>query len=111
MNTNTILHITSQTAWQNAQQTGSYTGDTLTTDGFIHCSLPQQVTAVANTLFRGRKDLLLLYIDANRVQADIRYEDLYAGGEDYPHIYGPLNLDAVIKARDFLPGADGKFIM
>ena len=106
-----ILHIATQTAWRDAQQAGKYAGDTLTTDGFIHCSLPKQVVTVANTLFHGRKDLLLLYIDVSRVQADIRYEDLYDSGEDYPHIYGSLNLDAVIKVVDFLPGADGKFIM
>jgi len=106
-----ILHIATQSAWRDAQQAGSYTGDTLTTDGFIHCALPKQVIAVANTLFHGRKDLLLLHIDANRVQADIRYEDLYDSGEDYPHIYGPLNLAAVIEVVAFVPGADGKFIM
>ena len=59
-------------------------------------------------LFHGRSDLVLLVIDSDRVTAPIRYEDA-GSGQRFPHIYGPLGLDAVVAVQDFGPGADGLF--
>jgi uncharacterized protein (DUF952 family) len=53
--------------------------------------------------------LVLLCIDAGRVESEIRYDG--TEGEKYPHIYGPLNVDAVVKALDFRPRNDGKFTL
>lgn len=106
-----ILHITSRDAWAAAQSAGEYRGDTLETDGFIHCSNPDQVIAVAHDVFAGRTDLMLLCIESDKVGVEIRYEDLYNSGKLYPHIYGPLSLDAVLKAVDFPLRADGTFAM
>ncbi len=64
---------------------------------------------VANTLYHGRRDLVLLVVDVTRLHAPLRYEDCYAAGQAYPHLYGPLNLDAVIAVYDFTPQADGTF--
>ncbi len=105
---NTILHITQRKQWQQAQLIGSYSDNSLESEGFIHCSTPQQVLKVANRFFSHQQGLVLLVIDAERVQADIRYE---AGEENekFPHIYGILNLDAVLKVINFPPGKDGLF--
>ncbi len=105
-----ILHITTGPQWEQAKQAGTYRGDTLDSEGFIHCSTPSQVVKVANVLFRGRRDLVLLCIDPGRVQAEIRYEGP-EDGEQYPHIYGPLQADAVVQVLDFKPGADGQFML
>ncbi len=106
-----ILHITTQRQWAEAQRQGVYRGDTLESDGFIHCSLLGQVTRTASRFFTGREGLRLLCIDEARVRAEIRYEDLYQAGETFPHIYGPLNLDAVTESIDFPPNADGTFAL
>lgn len=106
-----ILHITSRDAWAAAQSAGEYRGDTLETDGFIHCSNPDQVIAVANAVFAGQTNLLLLCIETDKVEVEIRYEDLYNAGQLFPHIYGPLRLDTVLKAVDFPLRADGTFAM
>ncbi|MBN2004221.1 MAG: DUF952 domain-containing protein [Anaerolineae bacterium] len=106
-----ILHITSRDAWLAAQRAGEYRGDTLETDGFIHCSDPDQVLGVANGFFAGQTGLVLLCIAAGKVGPEIRYEDLYDAGKRFPHIYGPLNLDAVTKVVDFPPQADGTFAL
>jgi len=95
-----ILHITSRREWEAAQAAGEYRGDTLDSDGFIHCSTRQQVVEVANAHFRGRRDLVLLCIAEDKVQAEIRYEDLYDAGQEFPHIYGPLNLAAVVAVEE-----------
>ncbi|MEG4046354.1 DUF952 domain-containing protein [Microcoleus sp. Pol17_C1] len=102
-----IFHITRSQQWEEAKQVQSYRGDTLDTEGFIHCSTLTQVLRSANKFFVGQTGLLLLWIDSDKVEAELKYE--YAAGENYPHIYGPLNVDAVLKVVEFEPGADGKF--
>lgn len=104
----TILHITKHQQWEKAKINGSYRADSLDTEGFIHCSEANQVLKVANWLFRNQKGLVLLFIDADKVKAEIRY-DLVETGELFPHIYGELNIDAVFQVIDFEPGEDGLF--
>jgi uncharacterized protein (DUF952 family) len=103
-----ILHITEREQWDQAESAGVYRGDTLDSVGFIHCSTPQQVIKVANALFRAQEGLVLLCIAPDRVEAEIRYEGA-EDGERFPHIYGPLNIDAVIEVLEFEPDEDGKF--
>lgn len=102
-----IAHLCHQADWQQALQAGEYRPPSLVSAGFIHASLPEQVLAVANRFYTGNYDLLLLWIDPQRVSAPVRYEP--ADGELYPHIYGALNLDAVRGASAFSPDADGVF--
>lgn len=104
-----ILHIAKRENWEEAKLRKVYRGDTLVSEGFIHCSTPKQVVKVANALFRLRKGLVLLCIDTAKVQSEIRYEG--TGTELYPHIYGSLNIDAVIKVLDFEPHKDGTFTL
>jgi uncharacterized protein (DUF952 family) len=106
---NHILHITTQPEWNRALSAGTYRGDTLDTEGFIHCSTPTQVAEVANRRFAGRSDLLLLYIDPRLVGPEIRYE-MAENGQNYPHIYGPLNVDAVMQTIPMLPDQQGRFV-
>ncbi len=105
-----ILHITTRSAWAAAQQAGAYRGDTLDSEGFIHCSTPQQVIAVADARFRGQPDLILLDIATDRVGPEIRWEAA-ENGQVYPHIYGPLNAEAVRRTHHFPPQLDGSFTL
>ena len=84
-----------------------YRSETFPIEGFIHCSTLEQVIQVANIRFRGQKGLVLLAIDSDLVTADIRYENLEGGVQMFPHIYGELNIDAVVRVLEFEPGADG----
>lgn len=102
-----ILHIALRSLWEQEKDAEGYLADTLDSEGFIHCSKANQVVAVANTLFLGRKDLVLLLIDTSSVVSPILYEGV--ASEVYPHIYGPLNREAVIAVYDFLPDEQGKF--
>lgn len=104
-----IYHITTRAAWQRAQTNGVYRADSLASEGFIHCSDADQVTAVADDLFYGAKGLLLLHIDPGKLQAEIVYEDLYEADENFPHVYGPIELEAVARVTDFEPGPEGDF--
>ena len=105
-----ILHATSRTAWAAAQASGAYSADSLAEAGFIHCSKATQILRVANLLYAGQRGLVLLVIAPERLTSELRWEpgtDLAT--ELFPHVYGPINLQAVVKALDFEPGSDGKF--
>jgi uncharacterized protein (DUF952 family) len=102
-----IVHLCSREDWQAAQKKGEYRPDSLDTEGFIHNSLPSQILWVANQFYRGEKDLVLLWIDPARVEAEIRWETVPDG--TFPHVYGPLNLSAVVAVYDFPAGEDGVF--
>jgi uncharacterized protein (DUF952 family) len=102
-----ILHITSRQQWDAAQAKGIYHCDSLETEGFIHCSTPSQVVPVANAFFKGQPDLVLLCIESDRLHSKLQYDPV--GDDQFPHLYGMLNLDAVIQVLDFPPNNDGKF--
>ncbi len=105
----TLYHITHSKNWKQAQLEGIYQSDSLLKEGFIHCSFGEQIVETANNFYHGQKDLMLVLIDPARVKAEIRCEDLYQMNQLFPHIYGPLNLDAVIKAIPFEPDSAGNF--
>jgi len=108
-----IYHIAAAADWEQARRDGQYTmstrGLTLAEQGYIHASTAEQVAQVANAYYRGVPDLLLLVIDPERVGPEIRYEAVPGQDLPYPHIYGPLNADAVVQARPFRPGPGGEF--
>ena len=89
---------------------GVFTADSLASQGFIHCSTPAQAVHVANAYYVGARGLVLLRIDPARTSAELRFEPGVHEPEDrYPHLYGPLDVDAVVDVVDFEPGPDGRF--
>lgn len=106
----TILHFCPRGVWTAALASGEYRGDTLSTEGFIHCSSAAQVHLPANAIARGRTDLVLLEIDEARLAAPVRWEPGEPGDTmTFPHVYGPIPTDAVVAVHDFPPGPDGTF--
>jgi uncharacterized protein (DUF952 family) len=91
-----IFHITTEAAWQAAQQKGEYIAESLATEGFIHASRASQVQPTLQRYFAGQTNLVLLHIDTQRLNNPLRY-DVATEGQYFPHIYGSLNLSAVIK--------------
>lgn len=106
-----LVHIARYEDWKKAQKEGEYRTSSLAQEGFIHCSTLFQVVGVANTMFHGEKGLVLLCLDPILLEAEVRYEDCYQTGQAFPHLYGPLNLDAVVDVLDFRPDSDGKFAL
>jgi uncharacterized protein (DUF952 family) len=103
-----ILHCTRQIDWQKAVSVGLYNSPSLEKEGFIHFSTMAQLLSVVNQMFRGQKGLVLLCVESDLL-AEVRYENLEHGTELYPHVYGPVNLDAVMRVLDFPPTANGTF--
>lgn len=94
-----IVHITNQKTWDSALEKEIYQADTLESQGFIHCCQPDQVNGVLENWFQGVDHLMLLEIDTDKIAAKIVYENLEGGEELFPHIYGAINLDAVIGTK------------
>jgi uncharacterized protein (DUF952 family) len=104
-----IYHITKRTDWEKARALRAYMADTLASQGFIHCSNSDQVLRVANSFYKGQTGLVLLCIEEERVKAPIKRENLEGGQELFPHIYGPLNVDAVMRVKDLPLSSNGLF--
>jgi uncharacterized protein (DUF952 family)/putative methionine-R-sulfoxide reductase with GAF domain len=102
-----LFHIAAARAWERSGD--RYAPADFAKEGFVHCSTKEQVIGVANALFRGRADLLLLTIDANRIDAPIRYERASEGAERFPHVYSPLPRAAVLAVEPMVARADGTF--
>ena len=104
-----IYHITPRNEWISAQAAGSYRSASLESEGFIHCSTARQVPAVAQAFFRCGDELVILAIDVRFLLSEIRWEPPAgnpAGGisphDLFPHIYGPINFDAIFRIHDLL---------
>ncbi len=102
-----IVHICPRDEWQNAIHTGAYQDDSLLQNGFIHCSMPEQLLEVANRYYQNIPDLVLLWIDPARLLSDMRWEISEAA--IYPHIYGTINLDAICSIAKLSADADGVY--
>lgn len=114
-----ICHITTRLAWEAAQPNGQFLSPEFDEHEFIHCSTPEQVLLVANAFFRGQSGLVLLVIDPARLKSPVRWEPPdsterlpdFTQNAVFPHVYGPINIDAVTRTVDLVPNAAGTFVM
>lgn len=112
-----IYHITTRRDWRNALAVGEYRAASLAEEGFIHCSKLDQVLPVANSFYGGQTGLVLLAIEPERLGSPLKWETPSGGapppgvaeGDEFPHIYGPINLDAVVKVADLRREGDEGF--
>ena len=104
-----IYHIIDKDVWEKVEGAGEYRPASVDTEGFIHCSTSNQINFVANEYYAGARNLALLHIEETRVLAEIIWEDLSGLNEKFPHIYGALNLDAVVAVTDFDANENGEF--
>jgi glutathione S-transferase len=110
-----IYHLALRDEWDEALDSAAYRRSTLGRSlddvGFIHCSFSHQVQAIADLIYHGRGDVVLLEIDTSRLEAEVRIENLEGGDQTFPHIYGPLPVGAVAQAKDVPLGVDGSLII
>ena len=90
-----IYHVTTAQEWNNAKLTGFYESASLKDEGFIHCSEARQVAGVVERYFSSKTDLVKLVIDTSLLTSRYIQEWSPSTQDTYPHIYGPINVDAV----------------
>ena len=106
-----LYHLALAEDWERAPEKDYETstlGGSLSDQGFIHCSFRHQVQQIADVVYRGRDDVLLLKIDPDRLAARVKVEALRQGEDALPHIYGPLNRQAVVERSRLRLLADGR---
>lgn len=91
-----IYHVTPAAEWQVAKEKGFYEHPSLTAEGFIHCSQEHQVAGVLERYFAGQTNLLRLNIDTDKLSSKFVFDWSPSTADTFPHVYGPINLDAVI---------------
>ena len=115
-----ILHITTRSAWEEAQTHGEYSAPSLSVEGFIHCSTLSQILPVAENFYKGQKELVVLVIDPTQLASALHWEAPTERilpppgvpvGEKFPHVYGPINLNAVVKVADLEENESGEFTL
>jgi uncharacterized protein (DUF952 family) len=104
-----LFHIATHVDIERAKRTGTYIPDAFEREGFIHCSYAEQVIQVANRLFAGRRDLMLLEIDPQKLSCPVVDENLEGGMELFPHIYGHVPMTAVLAVHPFPCDERGRF--
>ena len=94
-----IYHVTTRQDWAQAQQKGIYSHVSLEKEGFIHnCSL-EQLPGVLERYYKNVPNLLLLHIDETKLRSPLKYELAPSVNEMFPHIYGIIHTDAVVKTE------------
>ncbi|MCV7228894.1 DUF952 domain-containing protein [Mycolicibacterium komossense] len=107
-----LVHLCASDEWEAASVRGELRPDSLVEVGFVHLSTLQQVHLPANRLFAGRDDLVLLYLNPGLLTSPIRWEPGVPTDPEamlFPHLYGPLPVEAVTSITSYRPGPDGAF--
>jgi uncharacterized protein (DUF952 family) len=105
-----IFHIAEQKDLDAALIKGYYEVASLQEEGFIHCSTKEELVNTANRRFKQKNNLTLLCLDEQKIAAEVKVENLSGGSILYPHIYGKLNLDAVVNTYNLNTDANGNFL-
>ena len=103
-----IYHLVPPSIWS-AGGDGPYRAASLETEGFIHCSFKDQVARVANLFYADQTELLALCIDPGRLTHTVRDEDV-GTGERFPHLYGPIEREAVVAVIPLQRDAAGRWV-
>lgn len=102
-----ILHCMKKTTWETRKNKEYWGKRNVDAEGFIHCSTVEYFWRVAPNFTDVEDELVLICLDENKLEAEVRYEDGDNCGREYPHVYGMINNDAVIAVLPFIKDKDG----
>lgn len=105
-----ILHCLKESSWNKVKMHQYYGKESIEACGFIHCSSVENFWRVAPNFKGIEEPLVLLLIDFDKVESEIKWEDHDHCGREYPHIYGELNLNSVVEVLPFLKNEQGEFL-
>ena len=102
-----IYHITEAANWDKALRNGSYITESIANEGFIHASQLSQIQGALERYYLGVPNLVILAIDESKCTSAIKFELAPNVGENFPHIYGKLNIEAVMAVYAVFTDAGG----
>lgn len=105
-----IYKICPAAMWRQAKADGVFRGSPVDlADGFIHFSTAAQARETAAKHFAGQRDLVLVAVDSEKLQGDLKWEPS-RGGALFPHLYAPLDVKSVANVVELPLGADGQHV-
>jgi uncharacterized protein (DUF952 family) len=108
METSLVFHITNNTDWESARETGFYSAPSLAAEGFIHFSTRDQVLDTAERYYSRTTGLVLFEVDTD-LAGEWRWED--AGHGVFPHLYNPLPTSSITRVWSLEPDPlSGQFV-
>ena len=96
-----IYHIVLPDAWA-AFESDLYRAASLESEGFIHCSFAGQLDSVIDRYYSYADKIIVLEIESERLMSRV-LDEVSTGNEIYPHIYGPINRDAILRVEEVCP--------
>jgi uncharacterized protein (DUF952 family) len=106
-----IYHIVDKDLANTAIKQGSYEAESLALEGFIHLSYKKQILMVANSFYKGVQNLGLFQIEQTKVGSTLKVDFVPEVDQDFPHIYGPIDVSLVCKLIDFPVDETGTFTL
>ena len=95
-----IYHVTTKSWWEATKKAGKLSSPRFEEEGYIHCATAQQVPGVLQRYFANQTDLVKLTLNKAKIQPPLVFELAGSLNEVFPHVHGPINLDAVVEETD-----------
>ena len=108
-----LVYFARKSDWEEAQESKSYAPPDYDESGFVRAFTPAQAAEHANEELAGEEDLVLLWIKEPELKAAIVHKrpEGQELGDLFPYIYGPINVEAVVRAVDLEPWGKGGFVL
>jgi uncharacterized protein (DUF952 family) len=94
-----IYHVVLPEYWEERKNNSLFEAESLGPEGFIHCSYADQLDGVIERYYAEAGKIVILSIDADKLTSTLVSEPS-TDGEPYPHIYGPINTDAIVGVEE-----------
>lgn len=105
-----IAHCMKKSNWNKIKDESYWGHQNIENEGFIHCSPIQYLWRVLPNFEKEKEELVIICIDEEKLEAEVKYEDDGNYGRSYPHVYGAINKDAVIRVLDYLKDEQGHYM-
>lgn len=103
-----FYHIVTPIQWKQFEGKNYYESPSLQTEGFIHGSTAEQLEVSIDLYYKEEPEVWVLKIESSKLQSELKYEPASSRNGFFPHIYGPLNKDAIVEIYKIKPGNDKK---
>ena len=105
-----LFHIVDPSVWATAVAAGEYRPASIDSEGFIHFSFADQVTGTANARYRDAAELIVVEVESDAIPGELRIEDSYGSGVEFPHIYGPVPTAAATSTHALTRDGNGDWV-
>lgn len=92
-----IVHLINQGEWESSRGEPSLFSTSISQFGFVHCCLPEQVSMVLEKWFTQQDNVIAVEINSDLLDVPLVFENLEGGEEQFPHIYGLVKQNAIVK--------------